>query len=140
MNLFRIALGLYITFMLVMFLRCEKTTEISELAKNTDKIQVVFYDQSGNENFFIDIIDKREIRKFSGYISEEETPLYKCRLDGRIIFFLNEEAARGNFNSVDMDFNLQDDCHHVAYEYSGGLQTKQLTNKGLSYLRSLKVD
>ncbi len=140
MNLFRVILGLYFTFLLLMFLRCEKVTEISELAKNTDKIQVIFYDESGNEASFIDITDKKEIRKFSSYISEMETPLYKCRIDGRLIFFLNEESARGNYNSVDMDFNLEDDCHHVAYEYSGRLQTKKMTDKGIDYLRSLKAN
>ena len=43
MQVFKLLVGIVLVFFTVMFMRCEKVTEISELIKNTQKIQVVFY-------------------------------------------------------------------------------------------------
>lgn len=138
MKVFKIILGAYIVFMLVIFMRCEKVTEIDELVKNTEKVQIVMYHESSADTYF-DITDKNEIAGFDDYISSENTPVYKCSYDGRIVFFMNDDVVSGNKNSVAMDFSLQDGCVHIAYEYAGGLQTKELTDEGIAYLRSLQT-
>lgn len=139
MKLFKIILGAYLVFMVVTFMRCEKITEIHELVKNTEKIQIVMY-HAGSADTYFDITEKKEISEFADYISEENTPVYKCSYDGRIVFFMSEEVASGNKNSVAMDFSLQDGCVHIAYEYAGGLQTKELTEEGIAYLKKLHGD
>lgn len=137
MKLFKIILGAYLVFMVVLFMRCEKVTEVSELVKNTDKIQVVMYHDASSDTYF-DITDKKEISEFADFISDENTPVYKCSFDGRIVFFMNDDVASGTKNSVAMDFSLQDDCIYIAYEYAGGLQTKELTDEGIAYLKKLR--
>ena len=58
MKLFNIILGSAIVFFIVMFLRCDKVTEITELSKNTESMQIVFYNDStpnkikSSENLF----------------------------------------------------------------------------------------
>jgi len=136
-NVFKILLGAYIVFMLVIFMRCEKVTEITELVKNTEKIQVIFYNDS-TQNTFVDITDKKEIKKFNDFITNDDTPVYKCGYEGRIVFFMADDVAAGTKNSVAMEFNLSDDCRHIAYPYAGGLQTKLLSEDGISYLKNLQ--
>ncbi|MFI5172616.1 MAG: hypothetical protein ACHQFW_09505 [Chitinophagales bacterium] len=137
MKVFNIILGATIVFFVVMFFRCEKVTEITELVKNTEKIQITFYNDSLPDTY-IEITDKSEIRKFDNYISTKETPVFKCGYDGQILFFMNEDVSNGKQNSIVMEFNLKAECRHVAYNYAGGLQTKEITDKGVEYLNGIK--
>lgn len=136
MKLFNIILGSVIVFFIVMFLRCEKVTEITELTKNTESLQIVFYNDSV-PNKIVEITDKNEIKKFGKFISDKDTPLYKCSYDGQIIFVLNNDVAIGKKNTITMEFNLQPDCTHVAYMYAEGLHTKELSEEGVEYLRKV---
>ena len=137
MKLFNIILGSVIVFFIVMFLRCEKVTEITELTKNTESLQIVFYNDSV-PNKIVEITDKNEIKKFGKFISDKDTPLYKCSYDGQIIFVLNNDVAIGKKNTITMEFNLQPDCTHVAYMYAEGLHTKELSEEGVEYLRKVR--
>lgn len=137
MKLFNIILGATLVFFAVMLLRCEKVTEITELAKNTDKIQIVFYNDTV-PNTIIEVTDKSEIKKFGSYISDKDTPLYKCEYDGQLIFLLNNDVSSGDKNTITMEFNLQPDCTHVAYMYAEGLRTKELSEEGVEYLRKVR--
>ena len=136
MKLFNIILGSVIVFFIVMFLRCEKVTEITELTKNTESLQIVFYNDS-IPNKIVEITDKSEIKKIGKFISDKDTPLYKCSYDGQIIFVLNNDVAIGKKNTITMEFNLQPDCTHVAYMYAEGLHTKELSEEGVEYLRKV---
>jgi hypothetical protein len=137
MNSFRFAVGIVLVFFTVMFIRCEKVTEISELVKNTKKIQVVFYNDTLPDTF-VDVTDKKEIKQFANYISNEDSPLYKCGYDGQIVFFMDDESGATPKNSVAMEFNLQDDCAHITYQYAAALQSKKITGDGMKYLKSLQ--
>ncbi|MBA3284407.1 MAG: hypothetical protein H0U27_05025 [Nitrosopumilus sp.] len=107
---------------------CKEQSEVYELAKQSDKIQVVFYD---NPSSYIDITKRSERTKFSKYISEEQTPYLKCDYAGAIIFFTE-------YGSVKMDFNLSDDCQHVIYSFGGEVETRKLTEEGLAHLKDLQ--
>lgn len=137
MKIFNIVLGATIVFFVVMFFKCKKVTEITELVKNTEKIQITFYNDTIPDKF-VEITDKDEIRKFDNYFSGIETPLYKCGYEGQILFFMQEDVAGGVRNSISMEFNLSDGCSHVAYNYAEALQTKELTEEGLQYLKAIK--
>ena len=93
MKLFNIILGSALVFFVVMFLRCEKVTEITELSKNTESLQIVFYNDS-IPNKIVEITDKNEIKKFGKFITDKDTPLYKCDYDGQIIFILSDDVMR----------------------------------------------
>lgn len=136
MKLFTILAGAIIVFFTVMFMRCEKVTEVSELVKNTVKVQIVFYNDADPDTF-VDIDNPKEIKKFNDYITSEDTPLLKCGYDGKIIFFMDNDLTDGPKNSVAMEFNLDDACRHVAYTYGGSLNTKRLTQDGVAYLSGL---
>jgi len=112
---------------MVMFMRCEKVSEIDELVKQTDRIQVVF---NSNLGAYTDITERKEIRKFDEFITDEETPIYKCGYDGYMTFFTEHGSIR-------MDFNLQDDCVHVLYPYAQGLETRLISPSGVEYLLSI---
>ncbi len=137
MKIFNLVLGSALVFFVIMFLRCEKVTEVTELVKNTEKIDVVFY-HDDKPNTVIQITDKAEIKKFGNYISTKDTPLYKCKYDGQIIFRISDDITSNDKNTITMEFNLQPDCVHVAYMYSEGLRTKELTPEGMSYLKALQ--
>lgn len=139
MQIYKLLLGLTLVFFTVMFMRCEKVTEVSELVKSTEKIQVVFYNDSLPDTFY-DITEKKDIKNFNDYISDEEVPLYKCGYDGQIIFFVDDDEGAEPKNSVAMEFNLQPDCAHIAYQYAGALQTKKISSEGLEYLKSLQPE
>ena len=136
MKLFNIVLGSALVFFIVMFLRCEKVTEITELTKNTESLQIVFYNDS-IPNKIVEVTDKSEIKKIGKFISDKDTPLYKCSYDGQIIFVLNNDVAIGKKNTITMEFNLQPDCTHVAYMYAEGLRTKELSEEGVEYLKKV---
>ena len=108
-------------------MRCGPVTEIDELVKQTERIQVVFNTNLGD---YTDLTDRKSIRSFDDYITDEPTPLYKCGYDGYLIFFTENGSVR-------MDFNLQDDCLHVIYQYGESVETRRLSNEGADYLRSL---
>lgn len=124
----RLILGLYLTFITVMFVRCEKLTEVDELAKQSNRVQIVFSDNLLN---YTDVNDKKEIRRIANFITDEETPFYKCGYDGYMIFFTDHGSVR-------MDFNLQDDCAHVVYDYAMTIKTFKISEEGITYLRQLK--
>lgn len=136
MKLYKILVGMVLVFITVMFMQCEKVTEISELIKNTEKIQVVFYNDSLPDTF-VDIEDKKEIKKFKSFITDDDVPVLKCGYDGRIIFFMDNDLTEGPKNSVSMEFNFDDDCMHVAYQYAASLNTKRLSMSGAEYLKKL---
>ncbi len=73
MKLFNIILGSVIVFFIVIFMRCEKVTEITELSKNTESLQIVFYNDS-IPNKIVEITDKNEIKKFGKFITDKDTP------------------------------------------------------------------
>jgi hypothetical protein len=125
--MYRLILGTYLLFMVTMLMRCEPVTEVSELVKQTERIQVVFNTNLGD---YTDITSKQQIRKFKSYITDEPTPIYECGYDGYLLFFT--EAG-----SVRMDFNLMDDCQHVIYDYGQSIETRKLSDEGLEYLRSI---
>lgn len=125
--MYRIILGTYLTFMAVMLMRCGTVTEIDELVKQTERIQVVFNSNLGD---YTDIDDKKIIRMFDDYITDEPTPLYKCGYDGHMIFFTEAGAVR-------MDFNLQPECLHVIFQYGESVETRLISPEGAEYLRSL---
>ena len=136
MKLFNIILGVTLVFFTVMFMRCEKVTEITELVKNTEHIQVTFYNDTLPDTY-VTIDDKGEIKKFADFISSEDVPVRKCDYDGQIVFFMDETIAAGAKNSVSMEFNLNGDCRHIQYMYADALQTKKLTDEGKEYLEKL---
>lgn len=121
-------LGIYITFIAIMLVRCDKVTEVDELAKQTVRIQIVFTDDLLN---YTDVTSKKEIKRIANFITDEETPFYNCGYDGYMIFFT--EAG-----SVRMNFNFQDDCAHVVYDYAMSIKTYRLSDDGIAYLKQLK--
>ena len=136
MKVYYLILGAFLTFMTIMFMRCEKPTEVTELVNNTEKVQVVFYNGEAPDTF-VEITDRNEIKDFNDYISSDDTPLRKCGYDGQIIFFLFPDVAAGSGNSVAMEFSLQPDCEHVEYKFADALQTKAITSEGMEYLHSI---
>lgn len=54
----RLLLGVYLTFMAIMFMRCSEVSEVDELAKQTERIQIVFTDDLLN---YTDITDKKKL-------------------------------------------------------------------------------
>lgn len=124
----RLILGIYFTFITIMFVRCEKLTEVDELAKQSNRVQIVFNDNLIN---YTDVEDRKEIRRIANFITDEETPFYKCGYDGYMIFFTDQGSVR-------MDFNLQDDCAHVVYDYAMTIKTFKISEEGITYLRQLK--
>ena len=125
--MYRLLLGAYLLFMVIMLMRCGPVSEIDELVKQTDKVQVVFYERL---DAYTDVTARRDIKRFSDYILEEPSPLYRCGYDGYLVFFTGTGSVR-------MEFNLRDDCLHVVYPYADGVQSRILSQEGQDYLRSL---
>ncbi|MBK6729640.1 MAG: hypothetical protein IPG60_01325 [Bacteroidetes bacterium] len=124
----RLLLGVYLTFMAIMFMRCSEVSEVDELAKQTERIQIVFTDDLLN---YTDITDKKEIKRIANFITDEETPFYKCGYDGYMIFFTESGSVR-------MNFNIQEDCAHVVYDYAMTIKTFRISEDGIAYLTHLK--
>lgn len=101
---------------------------VYELAKQTDRIQVVFNERADK---YQDITSRKMIRKFDSYISEEDTPVYNCGYDGYILFFTENGSVR-------MEFNLDDECQNIVYTFAQVTYTKKLTPEGLAYLQSVQ--
>lgn len=101
---------------------------VYELAKQTERIQVVFNERADK---YQDITSRKQIRKFDSYISEEDTPVYNCGYDGYILFFTESGSVR-------MEFNLDDECQNIVYTFAQVTYTKKLTAEGLAYLRSVQ--
>ena len=124
----RVILGIYLTFIAVMLIRCGEVSEVDELAKQTNRIQIVFTNDLLN---YTDITSNREIKRIASFITDEETPFYKCGYDGYMIFFTEHGSVR-------MDFNIQDDCAHVVYDYAMSIKTYRISEEGITYLKQLK--
>lgn len=108
----------------------QPNTEIYELAKQSEKVQVVF---NNRPDKYIEITSRKEIRKFDDYISTEDTPVFHCFYDGFIVFF-------SNGGSVRMEFNLEEGCRHIAYNYGENVVTKKITDEGYAFLMEMKPE
>ncbi len=137
MKVFYIILGVFITFMVIMFLRVGDKTDLTEVVEHTEKIQLIFYQSDGPEKF-VDITDRSEIKQFDAFISNEDTPVYTCGYTGRMVFFLYPDMAPPGKNTIVVEFNVDESCRHAAYYFDDALQTKTLTKKGVDYLNSIK--
>lgn len=136
MKLFNFILGAFLVFITLTFMRCNEVTEITELVKNTEKIQIVFYN-GDHQDTYIDITDKSEIKNFGDFVDNKSTPILNCKYDGKIVFFLETNTPSGQKNSTSMEFSLSEDCKQVGYMYNQMWQTKNLTNEGYKYLLNL---
>ncbi|MFN0274512.1 MAG: hypothetical protein ACKVPJ_02105 [Chitinophagales bacterium] len=116
-------------FCVTCFASCKyENIEVYELAKQTEKVQVVF---TSKPEAYEEITSKKKIRQFANYISMEDTPVFHCGYDGYLLFFTENGSVR-------MEFNLQEDCRHILYNYAGATQTKKITPEGLEYLLSVQ--
>ena len=137
MKVFYLILGVFLTFMVIMFLRVTETNkEISEVVKNTEKIQVVFYNGDDPDSY-VELNSRNSIQDCADIISNKDTPFMKCRYDGKIIFFLHPNVAPGAKNTISIEFSLEPGCRHAAYVYGDALQTKELTDGGISLLQEM---
>ena len=124
-----------ILFPVLMFFvsSCQDNEMLSKLIGETQKLSIYVYKNEGNKrtkNFILETDKKEEIEKLAGYISDENSPDYKCGYDG----IIELKTTKGDVN---MEFNLHNECKHIVFTFENKRYTKKLTQDGWEFLRDL---
>ena len=112
---------------------CQENETLLKLLDSAQQLTIYIDKDVGNKRtrtFAMETKSKEEILKLADYISDENSPDYKCSYDGVIQL----KTTKGD---VEMKFNLRSDCKHIVYTVDGKRYTKKLTQDGWEFLKSL---
>jgi hypothetical protein len=119
------------------FYSCSNPVEdkLDDISGNADKVEIFFY--NGKENNIDDrskiiILNERDqIKYLFSFISEDDSPEYKCGYNGSIKFYNN------NAGIFDTEFNIEIECSHFSFVLNDELYFKKMKGEGRSYLEDL---
>ncbi|MCP4138264.1 MAG: hypothetical protein GY754_45300 [bacterium] len=107
------------------------------LLENADSVIIAFYahgkgkDAKVNASYFTVTFDSKEkIGEVAGFISDEESALFKCGYQGAITFLKDGK----NVLSDTMEFNIHPGCRHIEFLFKGKACSRSLTEEGYNYL------
>lgn len=84
-------------------------------------------------NFQTEIAEPNDIKNIINFISDENSPFYKCGYTGTIDFMKNNASILDGTIS----FNLHQGCMHIVYIYNEKIFAKKITPEGIHYLNSI---
>lgn len=112
---------------------CRDDVILSKITGETQKLTIYIDKDVGNKRtrtFKLETDKKVEIEKLAGYISDENSPDYKCGYDG----IIELKTTKGD---IIMEFNLRDECKHIVFTYENKRYSRKLTQDGWEFLKDL---
>ena len=95
----------------MIFSSCGDDAVLKKIADQTTKLTISGYYTVGNKRtkeVVFETVNKDEIKKILGYITDEDTPENKCGYNGII-----ELKLKDGF--MNMEFNTDDSCSRIVY-------------------------
>lgn len=105
----------------------------SSSTSNIDRIEeatLVKISFSSGEKFAY--LDTDNLMRASQIISNNEAPAFKCGYDGSLSYVKGEEIL------LSAEFNLKDECRHLAFMDGETLMHREMTDTGFEFLSSLR--
>jgi hypothetical protein len=122
---------LIIILSLSIFFSCNKYEEI---LSDVSKIKIIIYMREENninrEDYFIEIIDTKEIKIISQYITNIPSPSYKCGYNGGIEFYCKND-------NVLLEAEFNSDCNTIVFVYDDKSYRRRISNKGIEYITKI---
>jgi len=126
------ALGLL--FGIIAFFACTKeqqNSQFEEFMAKAQKAEVYFYGKGKQAPKLAFTTKKQdEIKAFATYISNEETPAYKCGFDGKVVITAENK-------DYIFEFNLTEKCRHFSFALNKTIFSKMISPAGYEFLSKL---
>jgi hypothetical protein len=103
------------------------STSAGQLISQATLVKIAF--NSGEKFAYV---DTDNLLRASKIISTKESPAFKCGYDGSISYVKGDEAL------LSAEFNLKEDCRHIAFMEGENLLTRSLTPEGYEFLNNLR--
>ena len=123
-----------IIILLTIFYSCANK-EYENILNNVEKIKIIIYMVlDGNideENYYIELLNTHEIKKFVKYLKNVSLPITSCGYTtGRILFFdMNDKIL------INARFNIE--CKELEFNYNGNNYQMRITYNGIKYLKNI---
>jgi len=109
--------------------------KLNRIIEKATKAEVFVFDKGIDQNGVraYETSDPARIKQFKNYFTNKHTPQYKCGFSGKIVF----SSGRKDINVL---FNLDSNCTHIAYMIDYNLYTMKLSEKGLEFLKTVTAN
>ena len=120
-------------FILVFLFGCNN--DYKQMLSNVSKIKIIAYiDENENynrENYFVELIEKREIKNFNKFMKTRSFPITPCGfIDGWIEFYdINNNLL------INSRFNFQ--CRQMIFNYNNTHYDIEILDEGIIYLKNI---
>jgi len=122
---------LFLILISLILFTCAKNSIVDDVLDETEKIRVFIYAQK-NVKLVYETQNKEQVLKFSEYISDSNTELFKCGYTGKIVLI----RQTGNIN---VEYNIDDSCQHFAFLWNDEFVSKKITKEGIKFLKQLEL-
>jgi hypothetical protein len=126
----------YSLLLLIILTACSgQHQKLNRIIENATNVEVFVFDKGLGQNGVMayESSDPARIKEFKNYFTNKHSPQYKNRISGKIVF----SSGKKDLNVL---FNLDPDCTHIAYMIDYNLYTMKLSEKGLAFLKTVTAN
>ena len=131
-NLIKISIFIYSS--IIYFSCVGNNNEYKEILPDIAKIRIVIFIEEDNHinknDYYIEIMDEKEINIIFNYISYKTSPMYACGYNGIIEYY-----CKNNNLLFDAVFNT--DCNTILFEYNDEKYIRRITKNGINYIENI---
>ncbi len=104
---------------------------------NADRVEILFNTGQNHKGMkpvlAQTFMDRENIERVLSFITKKPAEFYKCGYSGEIIFLSDADSGI----TERMKFNIEPGCEHIVYMFNRELYSRQISKKGLEFLREL---
>ena len=131
---------IYLGILLIFLAGCDTSIDYAMkmyMRDNTDRVEILFntgQNHKGMKPLLAQtFMDHENIERVLSFITKKPAEFYKCGYSGEIIFLSDENSG----TTERMKFNIEPGCEHIVYMFNRELYSRQISKKGLEFLREL---
>jgi hypothetical protein len=126
---------LFITTLILLAGCSGQHKKLNKIIEKSTRVEVFVFDKGSNQNGAkaYESTDPARIKQFEAYFTDKHTPQYQCGYSGKVVF----SSEKKNINIM---FNMDSNCTHIAYMIDYNLYTMELSKKGLEFLKTVTAN
>jgi hypothetical protein len=109
--------------------------KLNKIIEKATKAEVFVFDNGTGQNGVkaYESSDPARIKQFKNYFTNKHTPQYKNGFSGKIVLTFGKKE-------INILFNLNPECTHIAYMLDYNLYTMKLSEAGLAFLKTVTTN
>ena len=131
---------IYLGILLIFLAGCDTSIDYAMkmyMRDDADRVEILFNTGQNHKGMkpvlAQTFMDRENIERVLSFITKKPAEFYKCGYSGEIIFLSDENSG----TTERMKFNIEPGCEHIVYMFNRELYSRQISNKGLEFLREL---